>query len=124
MKTRDTRKKIDMKSSVADRIVHRLNRFAEALENNEAIQEKFSCRKIELDLKPHSYDSHKVRQIRNLLGLSQALFGRFLGVSVKTIQSWEQGFSRPTNIACRFMDEIRRNPQYWFKRLMEKAKAK
>jgi len=51
------------------------------------------------------------------------LFAHFLGVSVKTVRSWEQG-KTPSDIASRFMDEIRHNPNYWRQRLKESAKAK
>jgi len=58
-----------------------------------------------------------VRRTRGLLRASQAVFARFLGVSVKTVRAWEQGFNVPSDMACRFMDEIRRDPSYWLRRL-------
>ena len=43
----------------------------------------------------------------------------FLGVSVKTVQAWEQGLQTPPKMACRFMDEIRHDPEHWIERLKE-----
>jgi putative transcriptional regulator len=65
-----------------------------------------------------------VKQTRALLGASQAVFANFLGVSVKTVRAWEQGVNTPSAMACRFMDEIRRDPKHWIARLSEAAVAR
>jgi putative transcriptional regulator len=119
-----TEKEPEMKKSVADRIVGRLQEFTKALENKEVISERFNCRKVELNLKPQPYDPQKVKETRQTLGVSQALFALFLGVSVKTVHSWEQGVNAPSDMACRFMDEIRRNPEYMRGRLLESVVPK
>src|SRR6266446_6396739 len=106
-------KKRERKTSVADRIIEGLAHFAGALENQEAIGEKFTCRVVELDLRPTPFSPDRVRETRALLQASQAVFACLLGVSAGTVQSWEQGINPPIGIACRFMDEIRRNPGYW-----------
>jgi putative transcriptional regulator len=105
-----------MKASVGDEIVRRLNRFAEALEGTEVISERFTCRRVVLDLNPTPYNPRLVKETRAILGASQAMFACFLGIKAKTVQSWEQGLSMPSDMACRFMDEIRRNPAYWLER--------
>ena len=56
--------------------------------------------------------------------VSQRIFAQFLGVSVDAVQSWEGGVNTPSDMACRFMDEIRFNPEYWRKRLMESMSQK
>lgn len=112
------------KPSVAERIVDRLQGFTELLEKNERISAKFTCRRIILNLQPTSYNAHLVKKTRELLGASQALFAQFLGVSPKTVRAWEQGQNVPSDMACRFMDEIRRNPKYWLDRLKQAVQAK
>jgi len=107
------------KPSVEDRIISRLKGFSKALENKEVITERFTCRKIELDLQPTPYKPELVKTTRELLGVSQALFAQFLGVSVKTVRAWEQGKNSPKDMACRFMDEIRHDPKRWRERLRE-----
>ena len=52
------------------------------------------------------------------------LFARFLGVSVKTVRAWEQGTNTPQEIACRLMDEILHDPDYWRKRLSQLARSR
>ena len=74
------------------------------------------CRMVVLDLNPTPYDPQLVKQTRQLLRASQAMFAKFLGVKAKTVQSWEQGTQEPSDMACRFMDEIRCNPAYWLGR--------
>jgi putative transcriptional regulator len=114
-----------IKPSVGKRIVQGLEEFATALENKAGrIADRFTCHVIELDLQPSAYGPEEVRQARKVLGASQMVFARFLGVSVKTVRAWEQGVNTPQDVACRFMDEIKRDPKYWLKRLKESAVVK
>jgi putative transcriptional regulator len=104
--------------SVENEILAALNSFTDALEKGE-VSQRFTCRQIRLNLESSAYSPNLVRQTRRKLGLSQALFARFLGVSVKTVRAWEQGINTPQPMACRFMDEIRQAPGYWLQRLKE-----
>jgi putative transcriptional regulator len=115
-----------MAASVEKRIVERLEGFAEALENREQepIKNRFDCRRIVLTLKPKPYAPEMVKKAREMLGASQAVFALFLGVSVKTVQAWEQGLFSPKKMACRFMDEIQKDPALYQRRLREAAVAK
>ena len=103
--------------SVAKRIVNRLTDFTKALESGASVSEKFTVRTIRLNLQPTAYDTESVRKTRELLNLSQPLFAKFLGVSVQTVRAWEQGDNVPSDMACRFLDEINRDPAYWQRRL-------
>jgi putative transcriptional regulator len=109
---------------VEKEIIKRLEEFTDVLKSGQAISDKFTCRKVELDLKPQPYSPALVKQTRTLLNASQAVFAIFLGVSVKTVRAWEQGDNTPSDIACRFMDEIRANPQYMLERLRGIVKVK
>lgn len=106
-----------MKASVARRIRDRLKGFADALQRGEKVENLYTCRKVVLDLQPAPYDPELVKRTRKMLGASQAIFAQFLGVSVKTVCAWERGDKTPRDVACRFMDEIRRDPDYWRARL-------
>ena len=112
------------KPSVEQRVVSRLKDFVTALKNDENILEKMTSRTITLDLQPVPYSPKAVRETRKLLGVSQTVFALFLGVSPKTVRSWEQGVNVPKDMACRFMDEIRRDPTHWKKRLSEAVVVK
>ena len=58
------------------------------------------------------YDPKKIKKIRNQVGVSQAVFAKILGVSVKTIEAWEAGTRVPLGIALRFLSVIERNPDF------------
>jgi putative transcriptional regulator len=69
------------------------------------------------DFAPRPYGPADVRRVRDLLGMSQALFARFLGVGANTVRSWEQGTRPPMPIARRFLAEIEADPEHWKRRL-------
>jgi putative transcriptional regulator len=109
---------------IAGRIVQGLDQLASALKKGEKLSEQFTCRKVVLDLHPIPYSPKAVKATRKLLRTSQAVFAQFLGVKPATVQSWEQGRQIPGDMACRFLDEIQRNPEYWRARLRESIKVK
>jgi putative transcriptional regulator len=52
-----------------------------------------------------------VAAIRERTGLSQAKFASLLGVSVRTLQEWEQGRRAPSGAARTLLMVAARNPQ-------------
>lgn len=103
-----------MNTSSGRKVVGRLKRLSEALNSDEPIsKKKLRLHKFRMSLEPQDYDPKLVKETREVLNLSQALFAQFLGVSAKTVQAWEQGDNVPSDIACRFMDEIRRDKKFW-----------
>lgn len=48
---------------------------------------------------------------REIMGLSQAQFARLLGVSVRTLQDWEQGRRAPSGAARTLIMIAHRNPK-------------
>jgi putative transcriptional regulator len=101
-----------IEQTVESEILDALSEFTDALEKGE-VRKRMNCRQFRLNLHRTSYSPMLVKKTRGLLGISQPLFARFLGCSPKTIKAWEQGTNEPTPMACRFMDEIQRNPSYW-----------
>ena len=102
--------------------ISRLKAITEALEEGQA-EANFTCRKITLNLRPQVFSPERVKQSRKVVKLSQALFADLIGVSVRTVQDWEQGRYKPENTACRLMDEIILNPVYWRGRVAESAEV-
>lgn len=53
----------------------------------------------------------KVSEIREKTGLSQSRFATLLGVSVRTLQDWEQGRRAPSGAARTLLLIAHKNPQ-------------
>ena len=51
------------------------------------------------------------RQIRARMGLSQEDFAPLLGISVRTLQNWEQGRRSPTGPAMKLLQIAARHPK-------------
>ena len=118
------KKAASVPTSIADEILEGLTEFVESLEASDDLDDRFTCHRVKLDLKPETYNGEKVKATRRLLNVSQALFAKFLGVSVKTVRSWEQGLGEPSKIASRFMDEIQREPAHYRMRLAKSLRSK
>jgi putative transcriptional regulator len=52
-----------------------------------------------------------VSAIRERTGLSQSRFARLLGVSVRTLQEWEQGRRAPSGAARTLLAVAQKNPR-------------
>lgn len=59
-----------------------------------------------------------VQAIRHEFGLSQSVFAKFMGVSVNTLQNWEQGRRQPTGAARVLLTLAMRQPKL-FREVME-----
>jgi putative transcriptional regulator len=110
--------------SVGQEMLASLSEFETALQAGVPIAKQFTVRSLSLDLRPAACSSQEVKTTRQTLGASQAIFAQFLGVSVQAVRAWEQGDKAPRGVACRFMDEIRRDPKYWRKRLRAVSRVK
>jgi putative transcriptional regulator len=51
-----------------------------------------------------------VKEIRNRLNLSQSQFARLLGISVRTLQNWEQGKRIPVGPSRRLLQIADKHP--------------
>lgn len=109
--------------SIGQEMIDDLKEVVEHLENGNRVEGKYTVRTVDLNLRPKTYGAKDVKAIRARLCMSQAIFAKFLGASVKTIQAWEQGTRKIDSIASRFLDEITRSidrdPAYMLKRLAE-----
>lgn len=100
-------------SKAGAEIVGALEGFLSALEEGGDISERFTVRTVELKLEPSTCTSEDLLRIRLMLGLSQALFAKFIGSSTKALQSWEAGRRSIPGVLCRFLDEIETTPEHW-----------
>jgi len=56
------------------------------------------------------YNSQAVVDVRDQLGLTQTELSLVLGVSPRTVESWEQGRSKPNGSAQRLLTVVKQNP--------------
>jgi putative transcriptional regulator len=57
------------------------------------------------------FSSSRVRAVRERIQLSQAEFARFMGVSVRTLQNWEQERRAPTGPAAALLKIVEHEPE-------------
>ena len=56
------------------------------------------------------YSPHEIKEIREKNQYSQTFFGEYLGVSLKTVQAWEDGTNKPTGTAFRIFQILEQDP--------------
>lgn len=70
---------------------------------------------------PGRYDATAVRATRRRLGVSQAVFGRLVGVSPQLVEHWEQGRRVPAPLARRLLDKINEDPSSYLESLVKRT---
>ena len=77
-----------------------------------SIQEAGKIRRGELPATPaRAIPEPDVKQIRKQIGFSQSKFSALIGVSIRTIQNWEQGHRRPTGAAKVLLLLVQADPE-------------
>jgi putative transcriptional regulator len=67
---------------------------------------------MKMTIKPvESFNTEKIKIIRQKTGLSQVVFAGSLGVSPKTVEAWENGRNKPEGASRRLLELIRDNPE-------------
>ncbi|MCL2070608.1 MAG: helix-turn-helix domain-containing protein [Oscillospiraceae bacterium] len=60
---------------------------------------------------PKKYTADEIRRIRDNLNMSQGFFADVIGVSKKTVESWEYGRGRPSGAASRVLSIAESDPE-------------
>ena len=58
------------------------------------------------------FTANEIKEIRKNTGMTQVLFAKFLGVSLKTVEAWEAGRNHPNGTACRLLSITKRDPLF------------
>jgi len=61
-----------------------------------------------------NFSPSEIKRIRSSTGLTQTIFAKYMGVSVKTVEAWESGRNHPNGTACRMLALTRNNPDLPF----------
>jgi len=91
------------------------NLYDELMEGVEAMRQqregKVTLRTHEVEeLPPLQIDADLIRETREKLNVSRAVFARHLRVSVRTIENWEQGRAKPNAQAAALILMVRKYP--------------
>lgn len=87
-------------SSVYESIMAGLN---EAVEDAKSKEKKLSRRSVTV-IPVKEYQADEIKKIRKSTGMSQKTFASYIGVSDKTIESWEAGTNHPSGAASRLLN--------------------
>jgi len=93
------------------------NEFFEDLKTSleEAIEhaqgKRQDLRTTTLPRPPKALGKSEISDLRLRLNVSQAVFARMLNISVKTVQSWEQGTGRPSGASLKLLSIAKMNPK-------------
>lgn len=77
---------------------------------------KKELRTTTLPRPPQKMGNAEIARMRESLNYSQAVFARYLNVSTKTVQAWEQGIGKPSGAALKLLTIAKRNPEVVFGR--------
>ncbi|MBL8180539.1 MAG: helix-turn-helix domain-containing protein [Blastocatellia bacterium] len=73
--------------------------------------ERRDLRTTTLPSPPKELSADEIAAVRNRLNVSQAVFARYLNISPKTVQSWEQGHGKPNGASLKLLSIARKNPK-------------
>lgn len=74
---------------------------------------KLKARKTTRSIAPlETFSSDEIKKIRIETGMTQALFAKYMGVSVKTVEAWEAGKNQPEGAARRMLALTREDPSF------------
>ena len=113
----------DCDLTVEQGLIKGLKSISDSLDAGERPEDRFTMRTVDLDLQALDYTALDVQRTRAKLGASQSVFAALLGVSTKTVQSWEQGVS-PSAMARRLLDMINEDPMRFLEILRDSLKHK
>lgn len=60
---------------------------------------------------PKEMSAKDIVKVRSQLNVSQAVFARYLNISTKTVQSWEQGLGKPNGASLKLLSIAKKNPK-------------
>lgn len=105
---------------VADEIMAGMRELQRMMDEGKTPEQMFTVKTVEIP-DPNVYRAKQVRELRDSLGVSQAVFAHLLGVSVILVKSWERGAREPSLMARRLLDTIKADPSRWLATVREMA---
>ena len=60
---------------------------------------------------PEQLSAKEIVKVRKELNVSQAVFAKYLNISPRTVQSWEQGYGKPSGASLKLLSIAKKNPK-------------
>ena len=60
---------------------------------------------------PKPLSAREIVKVRENLNVSQAVFAKYLNISPRTVQSWEQGYGKPSGASLKLLSIAKKNPK-------------
>ena len=111
------------KQTIGEEILDGLRELSETVATGKPLRTKFTVRTVSLKIAPRQYDALAVKETREELDVSQAVFAEILAVSPECVEKWEQGLGEPSPIACRLLDLINEHRDHWTDVLMKSLRS-
>jgi len=108
------------KPTIAERISAGMKEIEAFLQSGEPLEKHFTVRTIEIP-DPDTFDAKRVERLIKQLGMSQAVFAGFIGVSVKLVEAWLAGSREPSLLARRLLALIEHDPKAFLKSIRASA---
>ena len=93
-------------SEISDSITRGLQEMLEHAQGKRELRERYVS-----TTPPKAFTPDEIRQIRHNLSMSQGFFADVMGVSKKTVESWEYGKGRPNGAAARLLTIVQADPE-------------
>ena len=95
----------DMEQELFNELMQSLT---EAAEHSKGLRD--DLRVTVLPRPPKPMGKTEIIRLRKRLNYSQSLFAKYLNVSVRTVQAWEQGVRKPSDAALKLLSVAKKNP--------------
>jgi len=76
-----------------------------------SLKKKVKTKIISIEPIP-DYHAKQIKRIREKLNLTQVVFAKIIGVSVKTVEAWEAGKNKPNGPAQRILDLLKKDERF------------
>ena len=73
---------------------------------------------------PSPMNPGAIVRLRKNLRCSQAMFAKFLNVSLSTVRGWEQGVRSPSDAGLRLLEIAKKNPEVMFMKPKERRRRR
>jgi putative transcriptional regulator len=105
---------------VADEIMAGMCELQRMMDEGKKPEEMFTVKTVVVP-DPARYRAKQIRNLRQSMGVSQAVFASLLGVSTILVKSWERDAREPGLMARRLLDTIKADPSQWLATIRQTA---